>query len=77
MRFLVSLICSFRASGEVKINAIRTKGSVRIESTYEYSMGVKHVVWISVRMKAPHHPFTATLRHASESGLPSCPATKT
>jgi len=28
---------------------------VRIESTYDYSMGVKHVVWISGRMKAPHH----------------------
>ena len=28
---------------------------MRIESTYEYSMGVKHVVWISGRMTAPHH----------------------
>ena len=53
---IASLICSFRASGEVNINAIRTKGSVRIESTYEYSMGVKHVVWITGRMKAPHYP---------------------
>ena len=64
---IASLICSFRASGEINLNAIRTKGSVRIESTYEYSMGVKHVVWISLRIKAPHHPFTATF--ASRFGV--------
>jgi glucose-fructose oxidoreductase len=66
---LVSFVCSFGASDRADIDVVGTKGSVRLESAYEYSVGMKQITRIGGRTKTQHYPvhdqFAPQLRYFS------------
>ncbi len=53
---LASFVCSFGASDRADIDVVGTKGSVRLESAYEYSVGMKQITRIGGRTKTQHYP---------------------
>ena len=53
---LASFVCSFGASDRADMDVIGTKGSVRLESAYEYSVGMKQLTRIGGRTKTQHYP---------------------
>ena len=66
---LASFVCSFGASDRADIDVVGTKGSVRLESAYEYSVGMKQITRIDGRMKTRRYPvhdqFAPQLRYFS------------
>ena len=66
---LASFVCSFGASDRADIDVVGTKGSVRLESAYEYSVGVKQITRIGGRTKTHRYPvhdqFAPQLRYFS------------
>ena len=66
---LASFVCSFGASDRADIDVVGTKGSVRLESAYEYSVGVKQITRIGGRTKTQRYPvhdqFAPQLRYFS------------
>ncbi len=67
---LAAFVCSFGASDRADIDVIGTKGSVRLESAYEYSVGMKQVTRIGELTKTQHYPvhdqFAPQLRYFSD-----------
>jgi predicted dehydrogenase len=53
---LASFVCSFGASDRADLDVIGTKGSVRLESAYEYSVGMKQITRIGGRTKEQRYP---------------------
>ena len=53
---LASFVCSFGASDRAEIDVIGTKGSVRLESAYEYSVGMKQITQVGGRTKTRYYP---------------------
>ena len=66
---LASFVCSFGASDRADLDVVGTKGSVRLESAYEYSVGMKQITRIGGRTKTHHYPvhdqFAPQLRYFS------------
>ncbi len=66
---LASFVCSFGASDRADLDVVGTKGSVRLESAYEYSVGVKQITRIGERTKTQHYQvhdqFAPQLRYFS------------
>jgi glucose-fructose oxidoreductase len=66
---LASFVCSFGASDRADLDVVGTKGSVRLESAYEYSVGMKQVTRIGGRTKTQYYPvhdqFAPQLRYFS------------
>lgn len=66
---LASFVCSFGASDRADFDIVGTKGSVRLESAYEYSVGMKAVTRIDGSTKTTHYPvhdqFAPQLRYFS------------
>jgi glucose-fructose oxidoreductase len=67
---LASFVCSFGASDRADIDVVGTKGSVRLESAYEYSVGMKQVIRIGGRTETRRYPvhdqFAPQLRYFSD-----------
>ncbi|MEO6110282.1 MAG: Gfo/Idh/MocA family oxidoreductase, partial [Nitrospiraceae bacterium] len=67
---LASFVCSFCASDRADLDIVGTKGSVRLESAYEYSVGVKQITRIGGRTKTHRYPvhdqFAPQLRYFSK-----------
>ena len=67
---LASFVCSFGASDRADIDVVGTKGSVRLESAYEYSVGMKQVIRIGARTETRRYPvhdqFAPQLRYFSD-----------
>ena len=53
---LASFVCSFGASDRADLDVVGTKGSVRLESAYEYSVGMKQITRIGGRTKTQRYP---------------------
>ena len=53
---LASFVCSFGASDRADIDVVGTKGSVRLESAWEYSVGTKQVIRIGERTETRRYP---------------------
>jgi predicted dehydrogenase len=66
---LASFVCSFGAADRADIDVLGTKGSVRLESAYEYSVGMTQVTRIGGRTKTQQYPvhdqFAPQLRYFS------------
>lgn len=66
---LASFVCSFGASDRADIDVVGTNGSVRLESAYEYSVGMKQITRIGGRTKTQRYPvhdqFAPQLRYFS------------
>lgn len=66
---LASFVCSFGAADRADMDVIGTKGSVRLESAFEYSVGMKQVTRIDGRTTTQHYPvfdqFAPQLRYFS------------
>jgi glucose-fructose oxidoreductase len=66
---LASFVCSFGASDRSDIDVVGTKGSVRIESAYEYAVGMKQITRIGGCTKTQRYPvydqFAPQLRYFS------------
>ena len=66
---LASFVCSFGASDRADIDVVGTKGSVRLESAYEYSVGMKQVTRVGERTTtqrySAHDQFAPQLRYFS------------
>jgi predicted dehydrogenase len=53
---LACFVCSFGASDRADIDVVGTKGSVRLESAYEYAVGMKEIIRIGEHMKIHRYP---------------------
>lgn len=66
---LASFVCSFGSSDRADIDVVGSKGSVRLESAYEYSAGMKQITRIGGRTKTQrylvHDQFAPQLRYFS------------
>lgn len=66
---LASFVCSFGASDRADIDVVGTKGSVRLESAYEYSVEMKQITRIGDSTKVQCYPvhdqFAPQLRYFS------------
>ena len=66
---LASFVCSFGAADRADIDVVGTKGSVRLESAYEYSVGMTQITRTGGRTKTRHYPvhdqFAPQLRYFS------------
>ncbi len=67
---LASFVCSFGASDRADIDVVGTKGSVRLEFAYEYSVGMKQIIRIGERTEtrrySVHDQFAPQLRYFSD-----------
>jgi len=67
---LASFVCSFGAADRADIDVVGTKGSVRLESAYEYAVGMKEITSIGGRTKTRRYPvhdqFAPQLRYFSD-----------
>lgn len=66
---LASFVCSFGASDRADLDIVGTKGSVHLESAYEYSVGMKAVTRANGRTRTTDYPvhdqFAPQLRYFS------------
>jgi predicted dehydrogenase len=53
---LACFVCSFGASDRADIDVVGTKGSVRLESAYEYAVGMKEIIRIGEHTKIRSYP---------------------
>jgi predicted dehydrogenase len=53
---LASFVCSFGASNRTDVDIVGTKGSVRLESAYEYTADMKQITQIGGRITTRHYP---------------------
>lgn len=53
---LASFVCSFGASDRADLDIVGTKGSVRLESAFEYSVGMKQITRIGAGAKTHRYP---------------------
>ena len=67
---LASFVCSFGASDRADIDVVGTKGSVRLESAYEYAVGMKEILRIggrtNIQRYAAHDQFAPQLQYFSD-----------